>query len=80
MEQEILTQPPLAEVLANVERQGNLLDNYERRFEKQKTTTRPPRRRKSFGETRCKCETNVETVINKQWGLYSDGTEHMDRH
>ena len=35
-EQEILTQPPLAEVLANVERQGNLLDNYERRFEKQK--------------------------------------------
>ena len=34
MEQEILTQPPLAEVQANEERQGNLLQNYERRFEK----------------------------------------------
>ena len=30
MEQEILTQPPLAEVQANDERQGNLLHNYER--------------------------------------------------
>ena len=34
MEQEILTQLPLAEVQANEERQGNLLQNYERRFEK----------------------------------------------
>ena len=34
MEQEIITQPPLAEVQANEERQGNLLQNYERRFEK----------------------------------------------
>ena len=34
MEREILTQPPLAEVQANDERQGNLLQNYERRFEK----------------------------------------------
>ena len=30
-----------------------------------------PRRRKSFRETRCKGETNFETVINKQVGLYS---------
>ena len=34
MEQDILTQLPLAEVQANEERQGNLLQNYERRFEK----------------------------------------------
>ena len=34
MEQEILTQPPLAEVQANEERHGNLLQNYKRRFEK----------------------------------------------
>ena len=34
MEQEFLTQPPLAEVQANEERQGNLFQNYERRFEK----------------------------------------------
>ena len=34
MEQEIITQLPLAEVQANDERQGNLLQNYERRFEK----------------------------------------------
>ena len=33
MEQEILSQPPLAEVQANEERQGNLLQNCERRFE-----------------------------------------------
>ena len=39
MEQEILTQLPLAEVQANEERQGNLLQNYERRI--QKTTRRP---------------------------------------
>ena len=39
-----------------------------------------PRRRKSFGETCCKGETNIETVINKQSELYSDGTEKMDRH
>ena len=32
MEQEILTQPPLAELQTNEERQGNLLQNYERRF------------------------------------------------
>ena len=38
------------------------------------------RRRKSFGETRCKGETNVETVINKQLELDSDGIEKMDRH
>ena len=31
---EILTQPPLAEVQANEERQGNLLQEYEQRFEK----------------------------------------------
>ena len=31
MEQEILSQLPLAEVRANEERQGNLLQNYERR-------------------------------------------------
>ena len=34
MEREILTQPILAEVHANEERQGNLLQNYERRFER----------------------------------------------
>ena len=39
-----------------------------------------PRRRKSFGETRCKGETNIETVINKILELYSDRTEKMDRH
>ena len=33
-EQEILTQPPLAELQANGERQGNLLQKYEQRFEK----------------------------------------------
>ena len=32
--QEILTQPPLAELHANEERQGNLLQEYEERFEK----------------------------------------------
>ena len=32
--QEILTQPPLAEVQANEERQGNMLQEYEQRFEK----------------------------------------------
>ena len=32
--QEILSQPPLAEVQANEERQGNLLQEYEQRFEK----------------------------------------------
>ena len=32
--QEILTQPPLAEFQANEERQGNLLQEYEQRFEK----------------------------------------------
>ena len=32
--QEILTQPPLAEVQANEERQGNLLQEYAQRFEK----------------------------------------------
>ena len=32
--QEILTQPPLAELQANEERQGNLLQEYEQRFEK----------------------------------------------
>ena len=31
--QEILTQPPLAEVQVNEERQGNLLQEYEQRFE-----------------------------------------------
>ena len=39
-----------------------------------------PRRRKSFSETRCKGETNTETVINKQVELYSDGTEKKGRH
>ena len=34
MEQEILTHPPLAEVQVNEERQGNLLQDYQRRFEK----------------------------------------------
>ena len=34
MEQEILKQPPLAEGQTNDERQGNLLQGYERRFEK----------------------------------------------
>ena len=32
--QEILTQPPLAEVQANEERQGHLLQEYKPRFEK----------------------------------------------
>ena len=32
--QEILTQPPLAQEQANEERQGNLLQEYEQRFEK----------------------------------------------
>ena len=32
-----------------------------------------PRRRQSFEETRCKGETNIEIVINKQLELYSDG-------
>ena len=31
--QEIITQPPLAEAQANEERQGNLLQEYEQRFE-----------------------------------------------
>ena len=30
---EILTQPPLAEMQANEERQGNLVQEYEQRFE-----------------------------------------------
>ena len=30
----MLTQPPLAEVQANEERQGNFLQDYERRFDK----------------------------------------------
>ena len=34
MEQEILAQPPFAEVQADEERQGNLLQDHERRFEK----------------------------------------------
>ena len=34
MEQEILTQPPFADVQADDERHGNLLQDYERRFEK----------------------------------------------
>ena len=34
MEQEILTQPPIAEVQANDQRQGNPVQDYERRFEK----------------------------------------------
>ena len=34
VKQEILTQPPLAELQANEERQGNLLQEYELRFEK----------------------------------------------
>ena len=34
MEQEILIQPPIAEVQANDERQGSLLQDYERRFER----------------------------------------------
>ena len=34
VEQEILTHLPLAEVQANEERRGNLLQNYERRFHK----------------------------------------------
>ena len=33
-EQEIITQPPLAELQANDERQGNLLQKYEERFER----------------------------------------------
>ena len=36
MEQEIIAQPPLAEVQANEERQGNLLQNHERRLEKKR--------------------------------------------
>ena len=47
MEQEILTQPPFAEVQADEERQGNLLQDYERRLEKlpegQKLSNRAPR-------------------------------------
>ena len=39
MEQEIITQPPLAEVQARDERQWDLLQDYEQRFEK--TTRRP---------------------------------------
>ena len=40
--EEILTQPPLAEVQANEERQGNLLQEYEQRFENcQKTRSYP---------------------------------------
>ena len=35
---------------------------------------------KASGETRCKGETNTKTVINKWLGLYSYGTETMDRH
>ena len=42
MEQEIITQPPLAEVQANEERQGDRLQNYEHWFEKKKKTTRRP--------------------------------------
>ena len=39
-----------------------------------------PRRRKSFGEPRCKGETNIETVTNMQLELYVDGIEKMDWH
>ena len=39
-----------------------------------------PRGRESFGETRCKSETKIKTVINKWLGLYSDWTETMDGH
>ena len=42
MEQEIITQPPLPEVQANDERQGDLLQKYERRFEKKKKLPRRP--------------------------------------
>ena len=34
--EKILTQPPFPEIQADEERQGNLLQNYERRFEKKK--------------------------------------------
>ena len=39
---EILTQPPLAEVQANEERRGNLLQEYEQRFEKCQNTRSYP--------------------------------------
>ena len=38
--QEIIAQPPLAELQANEERQGNLLQEYEQRFEKLSEKTR----------------------------------------
>ena len=43
-EQEILTEPPFAEGQADDERQGNLLQDYEREFEKKK---------KNHQKTRC---------------------------
>ena len=39
-----------------------------------------PRGREGFGDTRCKSETNIKTVINKWLGLYSYWTETMDWH
>ena len=137
---EILTQPPLAETQADEERQGNLLQDYERRFalprneeencakgwirsderfdpvleikvcetfgrycvevkvpslfEDQTTSWirivsgveklcqrnhADPRRRKSFGETRCKSETNIETVRHKEVGREEDAEVPYDR-
>ena len=36
------------------------------------------KKKKELRETRCKGETNIETVINKQLELYSDKGEKMD--
>ena len=41
MEQEIIVQPPFAQVQANNERQGNQLQDYERRFEKPPEDQKP---------------------------------------
>ena len=39
-----------------------------------------PRGKESFGETRCKRETNIKPVVNKWLGLYSCGAETMGWH
>ena len=64
-----------------IRRSNHLLDwNCERCWKVRQRGNADPSRRKSFEETRCKGKTNIETVVNKQLELHSDGTERMDRH
>ena len=62
-----------------VSRSNRILDsNCERYGQICQRSHADPRGRESFGETRCKSETNTKTVINKRCELYSYWTEKMD--